>query len=53
MELNKITLVGWVDQTLRQSLQKKTLSFSLRLYVYGLSTPKQWLARFDLERSTL
>jgi hypothetical protein len=52
MELNKITLVGWVDQALKQSLKKKS-SLSLGLHVYGFSTLEQWLARFDLERCTL
>jgi hypothetical protein len=39
MEPNNITLVGWVDQALEQSLTKKTSSMGLR-YVYMAFEPK-------------
>ncbi len=35
MELNKITLVGWVNKALEQSLTKKISSSDLRPHVYG------------------
>ncbi len=39
-ELDKITLVGWVDQALEQSLTKKIASLDLRPQLYGLLIPR-------------
>jgi hypothetical protein len=44
MEANNITMVGWVDQTLEQSLTKNTSS----LQIYSLLNSKQWIARLNL-----
>jgi hypothetical protein len=40
MELDKITLDGWVDKILEQSLTKKIISLDLWPWVYGLSIPR-------------
>jgi hypothetical protein len=40
MELNKITLVGWVNKALEQSLTKKISNSDLRPHVYGPFNPK-------------
>ncbi len=49
-ELNKITLVGWVDQALEQSLTKKISSLDLRPHVYDLLIPRQWTSRLNLSQ---
>jgi hypothetical protein len=36
MEPNKITLVGWVNQALKQSFIKQNIKSRLGLHVYGL-----------------
>jgi len=53
MELDKITLVGWVDQAINQSLTKKKSRLGSRLQVFGLSTPKQWTTRFNHKKYTM
>jgi hypothetical protein len=40
MELDKITLDGWVDKVLEQSLTKKIISLYLWPWVCGLSIPR-------------
>jgi hypothetical protein len=53
MEPNKITLVGWVNQAINQSLTKKKSRLGSRLQVYGLSTPRQWTTRFNHKKFTM
>jgi hypothetical protein len=36
VEVDKITLVGWVDQALEQSFTKKNLGLGLKIHEYGL-----------------
>jgi hypothetical protein len=40
MQLDKITLIKWVDKVMQQSLIKKISTLNLGPQVYGLSIPK-------------
>jgi hypothetical protein len=40
MELNKITLVGWVDQTLDKSITKQNIRFGFRVIGICLLNPR-------------
>ncbi len=53
MELNKITLVGWVNKVLEQSLTKKISSLNLRPHLYGLSIPRQWIIKLNFHKHIL
>jgi len=53
MKPYKITLVGWVDQVIDQSLTKKKSRLGSRLQVFGLSTPRQWTTRFEHQKFTM
>jgi hypothetical protein len=48
MEPNEITLVGWVDEALEQSFTKKKVKSRFRATSNDFSTPRQWIARFNL-----
>jgi len=51
MELDKITLVGWVNKALKQSLTKKISSLDLRPYVYGPFNPKAMDSKTQLSQT--
>ncbi len=53
MQLDKITLVKWVDKVMEQSLTKKISSLNLGPKIYGISIPKQWKLIFNFYKYTL
>ncbi len=53
LQLDKITLVKWVDLVMEQSVTKKKSNLNLGPHVYGISIPKQWRLRFNFYKYTL
>jgi len=43
MEPNKITLVGWMDQALNQSLMKQNIKYGFGATSIWFYNPKKWI----------